>query len=158
MKTIIYNPEQLFAKTFGLQLSAVLNSRNIPVQEVALSCNIHYNQMTSYMRGEHMPTMEIIIRFCNYFSVHIEYFIPSVDQQPALIMSDESFQIDDKLDMALKRTQYCQHNLNQICDKGYFNKEISDLMSDDLMLISNVLWSVKKSFQKQYDISLKTFK
>lgn len=88
METTIYNSEQLFAKSVGTHLSEILSIRRIPVQDFAISVNVHYNQMTGYLRGEHAPKWDILIRMCNHLNIHIDQLMPVSHQHHPLLVTD----------------------------------------------------------------------
>lgn len=88
MQNKIYKTEGLFAKTIGLQLSEILYTRRIGIKEFAFSIDVAYNQATGYIRGDHAPNWEILIRICNYLHIHIDTLMPVVEEYRPQVVSD----------------------------------------------------------------------
>lgn len=102
MEKNIYKTEPRFAQSIGCQLSEILNARHIEIQEFAISCNVHYNQMTGYLRGEHAPKWDILIRMCNYLHIHIDQLMPVVEEYRPQKVSD-SGELNYVIDFSLQK-------------------------------------------------------
>ena len=102
MESTIYKSEKLFAESIGSQLSEILATRRIPVQEFAISCNVQYNQMTGYLRGEHAPNWDILIRMCNYLHIHIDELMPVVEEYRPRLASDD-YELNYVLDLSFQK-------------------------------------------------------
>lgn len=88
MENNIYNTGGLFAKAIGLQLSEILYTRRIGIKDFAISIDVPYNQATGYIRGEHAPKWEILIRICNFLHIHIDTLMPVVEEYRPRVASD----------------------------------------------------------------------
>ena len=148
MNTYIYDTDRQFAHHVGYQLRRILHDRHISIKDFAISCNVSYNQMTGYIRGEHAPNWDILLRMCNYLHIHIDTLMPVTEEYRPQKVSDSgelTYVIDTSFQKQLsaKKSSHPQ--------QGAVYQPASIL--DDFKHTFNSLWTSIKTRKKDCLVS-----
>ena len=60
---------------FGRRLKETLDSKGIPAKRFAGEMGMNYNTVTSYMRGERVPTLDGLTRICWRLGVSADWLL-----------------------------------------------------------------------------------
>lgn len=89
MSNYFNETDKNLAKIISERLTEILYQKRVSLKELAFGTDIQYNQISSYLRGEHAPQLYILVRICNFLQVSIEDVVP-LQRIPTTVLRDGS--------------------------------------------------------------------